>query len=134
MLNINSTGRFVLAGVLTFLAVVGSASVVHADTRGWMAASSPESTLTGRSWGRLTLEDDELRFDSPNYKWRVALSQIKRVEASKASPRAFEIETTDGTIHFAAILDAVMMKDSPRKAIYAIQRGMREAREAALQR
>lgn len=136
MRNLDFGGQLIRAGILAVLFVVGSASVVHAGDTPlgfWMAASSSESSLTGRSWGRLILEDGDLRFESPVYKWRIALSEIKRVEPSKASARAFEIETMSGAIHFAAILDATMVKDSPRKAIEVIQRGMREARGTALQ-
>jgi hypothetical protein len=133
MRNLDSGGRFSRAGILTALFVVGSASVVRAsDTPTfWMAASSSEATLTGRSWGRLILEDGDLRFESSVYKWRIALSEIKRVEPSKAAEKTFEIETAAGTIYFAAILDATMVKDSPRKAIQMIQRGVRDARETA---
>ena len=128
MQDINFTGRCVRAGVLALLAVVGSASVVHADTRlGWMAASSSEPSLTARSWGRLSMQDGELRFHSNNYDWRVALSDIKRVDQSKAAPRALEVETFAGATHFIAILDAKMVADSPSKAIQMIQRSMREA-------
>lgn len=136
MRNLDFSGRLIRAGILTVLFVLGWASVVRAGDTPlgfWMAASSSESSLTGRSWGGLTLEEGELRFESPVYNWRVALSEIKRVEASKASARAFEIETMSGAIHFAAILNATMVKDSPRKAIEVIQRGMREARGTALQ-
>lgn len=134
MRDLDFGGQLIRVGILTILFVVGSASVVRAgDTplSSWMAASSSESTLTGRSWGRLTLEDGELRFESPVYKWRIALSEIKRVESSKAAGKTFEIETAAGAIYFAAILDATMMKDSPRKAIQMIQRGIRDARETA---
>ena len=84
-------------------------------------------SFPGRSWGRLGLQDGVLRFDSSDYAWRVALSDLKRVEQSKAAPRALEIETFAGTTHFVAILDARLLADSPRKAIQLIQRTMREA-------
>jgi hypothetical protein len=95
----------------------------------WMAASNSEPRFTGRSWGRLTVQDGEMRFHSNDYHWQVALSDIKRVDQSKAAPRALEVETFAGVTHFIAILDAKMMADSPRKAIQMIQRSMREASE-----
>ena len=97
----------------------------------WMAASNSEPSFTGRTWGRLTVQEGELRFDSNDYDWRVALSDIKRVDQSKAAPRALEVETFAGATHFIAILDARMMADSPRKAIQVIQRSMREASQTA---
>lgn len=68
-----------------------------------------------------------MRFHSNDYEWRVALSDIKRVDQSKAAPRALEVRTFAGTTHFVAILDATMVAHSPRKAIQMIQRSMREA-------
>lgn len=130
MRHLEFGGRLIRAGVLTALFVAGSASVVGAGDTPlglWMTASSSDTTLTGRFWGRLILEDGDLRFESPNYKWRVALSQIKRVDQSKAVPRALEVETFTGAMHFIAILDAKLTAESPRKAIQMIQRSMRDA-------
>lgn len=119
--------------VLTLLAVMALPSPAHAADPApifWMAASNSEPSFTGRSWGRLTVQDGELRFHSSDYHWRVALSDIKRIDQSKAAPRALEVETFAGATHFIAILDAKMMADSPRKAIQMIQRSMREASQA----
>jgi len=128
MRNVYFSNVFGRAVVLALLVV--TPSIAHAADPApivWMAASSSEPSLTGRSWGRLTVQDGELRFHSNDYDWRVALSDIKRVDQSNAAPRALEVETFAAATHFIAILDAKMMADSPRKAIQMIQRSMREA-------
>ena len=114
--------------VLTVLATVTPSSTADADTPVfWMAASNSEPSFPGRTWGRLSLQDGALRFYSSDHEWRVALSDIKRVEPSKAAPRALEIETVAGATHFVAILDAKLLPNSPHKAMPLIQRSMREA-------
>ncbi|MDO8679545.1 MAG: hypothetical protein Q7R30_13400 [Acidobacteriota bacterium] len=118
--------------VFLALLVVTLPSIAHAADQApifWMAASNSEPSFSGRSWGRLTVQDGELRFHSNDYEWRVALSDIKRVDQSRAAARALEVETFAGATHFIAILDGKMMADSPRKAIQMIQRSMREASE-----
>ena len=132
MKNVYFSGAFGKAAILALLAVVTLPSIARADDPApifWMAASSSEPRFNGGSWGRLTLQDGELRFHSNNYAWRVVLSDIKRVDESKAAPRALEVETFAGATHFIAILDAKLMADSPRKAMQMIQRSMRDAAE-----
>jgi hypothetical protein len=130
MKNVYFSSVFGRAAVLVLLVVAALPSIALAADPGpifWMAASNSEPIFTPRSWGRLSLQDGELRFHSNDYKWRVALADIKRVDQSKAAVRTLEVETFAGTTHFIAILDATMTADSPRKAIQMIQRSMREA-------
>ena len=116
-----------LVALLATALPAAAASDTPRIRRSWMAASSSLAAFDGRDWGRLSLTDGELRFLSNDYAWRVALSDIKRVDQSKAAPRALEVETFAGATHFVTILDAQMMAGSPRKAIQMIQRSMREA-------
>lgn len=130
MRNVDFSSVFGRTAVLAVLATVPPPPMAHAaDTSPifWMAASNSEPSFAGRSWGRLSLQDGALRFYSTDYEWRVALSDIKRVDQSKAAPRALEIETVAGAMHFVTILDARLLADSPRKAMQLIQRSMRDA-------
>ncbi len=130
MSNVYLSSVFGRTAVLAVLATVTPQTSVHAADAAptfWMAASNSAPSFPGRSWGRLSLHNGVLRFDSSEYEWRVALSDIKRVAQSKAAPRALEIETFAGTTHFVAILDARLLADSPRKALQLIQRSMRES-------
>jgi len=131
MSNVYLSSVFGRTAVLAVLAAGSPQALAHAaDTAPifWMAASNAAPSFPGQSWGRLSLQNGVLRFDSSDYRWQLALSDIKRVEQSKAAPRALEIETFAGTTHFVAILDARLLADSPRKALQLIQRNMRDAR------
>ena len=130
MRNVCLSSVFGRTAVLAVVATVTPQTLAHAgDTAPifWMAASNSAPSFPGRSWGRLGLQDGVLRFDSTDYEWRVALSDIRRIDQSKAAPRALQIETVAGATHFVTILDARLLADSPRKAIQLIQRSMREA-------
>lgn len=126
-------GGLLKIGLLAVLALVSAPSPVQATgtdekARGfWMAASGAEPVFTGRSRGRLILEDGQLTFRSADYEWRLTLSEIKRVDESKVASKVFEVESFSGAIYFVAILDAKMLTDSPRKAVQTIQGGVREA-------
>ena len=129
MSNLSVSSVFGRTAVLAVLASVTPQTVAHAaDTTPifWMAASNASPSFPGPTWGRLGLQDGVLRFDSSDYEWRVALRDIKRVEQSKAAPRAIEIETVEGATHFVTILDAKLLADSPQKAMQLIQRSMRD--------
>jgi hypothetical protein len=117
----------VILTLLTLVAVPSLGDAADTSPLFWMAASNSEPSFTGRSWGRLTVQDGELRFHATDFQWRVALSDIKRVDQSKGSPRALEVETFAGATHFIAILDATLTVESPRRAIRMIQRSMRDA-------
>jgi hypothetical protein len=100
----------------------------------WMATSHFEPALNGRSWGRLTLRNGELAFASSDYEWRIALSEIARVEVSKTAARAFEIESASGEVHYVAIFDAKLVTESPGKAVETIRRAHRSLAASSRQR
>lgn len=137
--NMNATNfaRWIFKMTLTLvLATAATSATAHAQSGEaarafWMAASSNEAVLTGNTWGRLGLLDGVLTFQSSNYSWSVALSEITRVESSKETPRAFVIESASGGHFYVGILDGTMTLTSPGKAIQKIQRAVREAPAAA---
>ena len=93
----------------------------------WMAASATGSALWGRDFGRLVVEDGVLAFDSAAFDWRLPLSEIKRIGASKRADKAIEIESVSGQVYFVAILNGQLVASSPAKAIQAIQRAVKTA-------
>ncbi len=121
--------KMVVAGLLAVAALPAAAQAQNADaSRGlWMAASSNEASLPGRTWGRLTMADGVLAFQSSNYEWRLALSEIKRIGASKQVSNALEIESVSGQVYFVGILDGQMSMTSPGKAVQTIQGAVRVA-------
>lgn len=121
--------RMVLVGMsaVTALPSVAVAQAVDPTRGTWMAASSNEASLAGRGWGRLTLADGVLAFQSPNDQWRLTLSEIKRIAASKNLSKALEVESASGQIYYIAILDSRMTMTSPGKAAQTIQRAVRVA-------
>lgn len=121
--------KMVMAGLLTVAALPAAAQAQHADaSRGlWMAASSNEASLPGRTWGRLTMADGVLEFQSSNYEWRLALSEIKRIDSSKDLSNAFEVESVTGQVYYVGILNGQLVMSSPGKAVQTIQRAVRVA-------
>lgn len=119
--------------LVALLATASVPSIAGAEQNGdratktWMAASNTEPSFAPGAWGRLSLVDGELRFQSTNYDWSLALSDIKRLSVSRIADRAFEVETYTGDVYFVAVLDGQMLTDSPRKAVGALQRAVREA-------
>lgn len=100
----------------------------NAEARGlWMATSASESTLSGRGFGRLAVDDGALAFQSAGFEWRLPLSGIKRVAASKQAPNALEIESESGMVYYVGILDSKLMMASPGKALRMIQRAVETA-------
>lgn len=93
----------------------------------WMATSATESTLWGRDFGRLSIADGVLTFDSTTFDWRLPLSEIKRVGESKRTEKAIEIESISGQVYFVAILNGQLVPGSPVKALQAIQRALKAA-------
>jgi hypothetical protein len=93
----------------------------------WMATSATESTLWGRDFGRLSIADGVLTFDSTSFDWRLPLSEIKRVGESKRAEKALEIESISGQVYFVAILNGQLVPGSPVKALQAIQRALKTA-------
>jgi hypothetical protein len=117
--------RTMLAGVLAVTAMPSVAQAQSPDpSRGlWLASSANEASLDAA--GRLSMADGELVFESNDYEWRLALSEIKRVGSSKNLSNAFEIESNSGRLFYIGILDAKMLRTSPGKAVQAIQRAVR---------
>lgn len=93
----------------------------------WMATSSQEASLAGRGFGRLTMANGTLTFQSPKEEWRMDLAEVKRISSSKAVANALEVERLDGQVFYVAILNAQLLMTSPGKAMQAIQRGVRNA-------
>ena len=90
----------------------------------WMAASLNQASLNGRSWGRLSMVDGVLAFQSSSYEWRLALSEIKRIGASKDLSSAFEVESASGQVYYVGILDSRMTMTAPGKTVQAIKRAV----------
>jgi len=115
-----------LLGVATMPAVAQAQN--QAPLRGlWMAASSNQASLSGSSWGRLSLVEGVLAFQSSNFEWHLALSEIKDIAASKTLSNALEVESVTGQVYFVGILDGQMTMTSPGKAVQIIQRAVRSA-------
>lgn len=119
--------RAMIAGVLA-AAMPSAAQAQSPDpSRGlWLASSANEAALSG-DMGRLTMADGELAFQSNSYKWRLSLSEIKRVASSKNLSNALEVESASGQLFYVGILDAKLLRMSPGKAVQAIQRAVRVA-------
>lgn len=130
-MNANKFARWTFSLTLALVLLAAAAATAQAQSRdtraSWMAASSNEAVLSGNTWGRLTLIDGALTFQSPNYSWRIALPEITRIQASKEAARAFVVETVTGQRFYVAILDGTMTVASPGKTIQMLQRAVREA-------
>lgn len=88
-------------------------------------ASAPDAPA-GDRWGRLTVKDGVLTFASAKLQWQVLLSDITRVAESESGDRILQIESRNGEVLSVAILGPQLMIDSPRKAIQAIERAVRD--------
>ena len=121
--------KAVLAGVLALTAMPSLAQAQGAEgaRTSWMAASSNIASLTGHTWGRLTMTEGALAFRSANYEWSLPLTEIKRISSSKDLASAFEIESVTGERYYVGILDGQMMMSSPGRAMQMIQRAARVA-------
>lgn len=122
-------GGWLVAAMFTGMLAVSAVPAfaqLSAERRGlWMATSASESILAGRGFGRLTLVNGTLAYDSRNFEWRLALSDIKRISASKQLSDAIEIETVTGQVYFVGILDSQLTRMSPGKAVQAMQHAVR---------
>lgn len=112
--------KMALAGVLVVMPLVAQAQSSDATRGVWMAASSDEASLTGRGFGRLTITDGRLAFQSANYEWRLELSEVERIGRSKVLDNALEVESVTGQVYYVAILDARLTPTAPGKAAQAI--------------
>jgi hypothetical protein len=90
----------------------------------WMAASGTEPGFS-TNWGRLTLRDGVLRFESTNTEWQVALPDVKRVSISEQSDRVLVLESAAGEKYYVMIYGPQMTAESPRKAMQIIQKALR---------
>jgi len=116
---------------LTGLAVVVSLSlllpaVAHAgeSTRGVWIVSTATSPM-----GTLTLRDGKLiyRTTTAAESWEVDLSDAKRVELSKTTADAIEIENGWGNTYVIKILNARLTAESPSKAFKTIGAAVTES-------
>lgn len=121
--------KMVFAGILATGSLPSPAHAQSADLSRqlWMATSADEASLAGRDYGRLTIIDGELTYASTDFEWRIALSEIKRIAASKQMANALEVESFAGEFHFVGIVDGQLTMTSPGKAVQAIQRAIRNA-------
>lgn len=121
--------KVTVAGLLVVAAIPAIAQAQNqAPPRGvWLAASSNQASLSGNTWGRLTMVEGVLAFESSNFEWRLALSEIKRVAASKELSNALEVESVTGQVYFVGILDSRITMTAPSKAVQAIKRAVRVA-------
>jgi len=129
----NNLARWLIKVTVAGLVVVATMPAVaqaqnQAPLRGlWMAASSNQASLSGNTWGRLRLVDGVLAFQSSNFEWQLALSEIKHIAVSKNLSNALEVESVTGQVFFVGILDGQMTMTSPGKAVQMIQRAVRTA-------
>jgi len=113
--------------IVALLAVPGMAQAQDASRGLWMATSSNEASLAGHDFGRLSLSNDMLSFQSAKYEWRLALADVKRVSPSKQVSDALEVESVTGEVFYIGIRDGQLSLTSPGKAAQAIQRAVRTA-------
>lgn len=116
-----------VAVVLVVMPLVAQAQSSSSSRGVWMAASADEASLTGRGFGRLTIADGMLAFQSANYKWRLELSEVARISTSPVLANALEIESRAGQVYYVAILDAQLTPTAPGKAAQAIERAVATA-------
>jgi len=116
--------KLVLAGVLA----IGAPQLAFAQARPiWMATSAAQASLAGTGHGRLAVINGELAYDSNVFSWRIALSEIKRISASKLVSNALEVESFGGQRYFVGILDSHLIMTSPGKAVRTLQQAVRNA-------
>jgi hypothetical protein len=129
-MSTNTFSKWLLkVAVVALLAVPAAAQAQSADmTRvNWMATSSSEAALAGNDFGRLTMANGMLAFQSAKYEWRLALADVKRVAPSKQVSDALEIEAVTGQVFYVGILNGQLSLTSPGKAVQTIQRGVKTA-------
>ena len=116
---------------LTGLAVVFSLSLLlpavaqaGESPRAVWIVSTPTSPM-----GTLTLRDGKLIFRTTTAadSWEVDLSDAKRVELSKTSADAIEIENGWGNTYVVRILNARLTPESPSKAFKTIASAINES-------
>lgn len=120
------------AVVVALLAVPAVAQAQDAPRGLWMATSSNEASLVGQDFGRLTIANGMLSFQSAKHEWRLALADVKRVSRSKQVSDALEVESVTGQVYYVGILDGQLTLTSPGKAAQFIQRAVQTAPAPAL--
>ena len=113
--------------VVALLAVPGMAQAQDASRGLWMATSSNEASLAGNDFGRLSMANGMLSFQSSKNEWRLALADVKRVSSSKQVSDALEVESVTGQVFYIGILNGQLTLTSPGKAVQMIQRAVRTA-------
>ena len=127
MSNNTSSKWLIKVAVVALLAVPGMAQAQDASRGLWMATSSNQASLAGNDFGRLSMANGMLSFQSANYEWRLALADVKRVSPSKQVSDALEVESVTGQVFYIGILNGQLTLTSPGKAVQMIQRAVRTA-------
>ena len=127
MSNNTSSKWLIKVAVVALLAVPGMAQAQDASRGLWMATSSNQASLAGNDFGRLSMANGMLSFQSANYEWRLALADVKRVSPSKQVSDALEVESVTGQVFYIGILNGQLTLTSPGKAAQVIQRAVRTA-------
>lgn len=107
-----------------FITLPAAAAPTEDYRNAWMAASgtAPEPST---NWGRLTLRDGVLRFESASIEWQLALSDIKRASISEKSDRVIALESAAGENYYVTIYGQQLTVESPRRALQLIQKALR---------
>ena len=127
MSNNTSSKWLIKVAVVALLAVPGMAQAQDASRGLWMATSSNQASLAGNDFGRLSMANGMLSFQSAKYEWRLALADVKRVSPSKRVSDALEVESVTGELFYIGILNGQLTLTSPGKAAQVIQRAVRTA-------
>jgi hypothetical protein len=128
MSNQNLLTKWALKVVVAGVLVIGAPQLALAQARPiWMATSAAQAPLAGTGHGRLAVINGELAYDSNAFSWRIALSEIKRISASKQVSNALEVESFGGQRYFVGILDGQLTLTSPGKAVRMLQQAVRSA-------
>jgi hypothetical protein len=117
-----------LALAFTIAMVMGlpfTAAAQQTNSGVWLASATSAETQEA-VWGRMTLKNGILEFAANNLTWQRPLTEITRIVERKGASRQFTIETAGGDLLHVSILGLQMMPESPRKAMQAIQRAVRE--------
>ena len=129
----NTLSKWILkVAFVALLTVPGVAQAQNASRGLWMATSSNEASLAGNDFGRLSMADGMLSFQSTKSEWRLALADVKRVSTSKQVSDALEVESVTGQVFYVGILNGQLSLTSPGKAAQMIQRAVKTAPAAAI--
>lgn len=128
----NTFSKWILkVAFVALLTVPGVAQAQNASRGLWMATSSNEASLAGNDFGRLSMANGMLSFQSTKSEWRLALADVRRVSTSKQVSDALEVESVTGQVFYIGILNGQLSLASPGKAAQMIQRAVKTAPAAA---